>query len=134
MNEELKALIKKEGYVKMWIHEGLQCLALRHPIFGHWCGYVGIDKNHPLFGKEYNCGEMREIDVHGGITFAGKFDMIRLEKELWWIGFDCAHYDDYVPFVDCDLNFKDPSNYVTLDRVVEETNKLAKTLASWSKR
>lgn len=30
------------------------------------------------------------IDVHGGVTFAGK----DTARALWWFGFDCAHIDD----------------------------------------
>lgn len=29
---------------------GLRAYALRHPSFGHWCGYVEVPKDHPLFG------------------------------------------------------------------------------------
>jgi hypothetical protein len=33
--------------------EGLRCAMLRNS-FGIWCGYVGIDKDHPWFGLPYN--------------------------------------------------------------------------------
>src|SRR5262249_33432277 len=31
-------------------HVGLACLALRHPEYGNWCGYVGVSATHPLYG------------------------------------------------------------------------------------
>src|SRR4051812_35928793 len=34
--------------------EGLPCVMRRNPKFGTWCGYVGIPREHPLFGKSYN--------------------------------------------------------------------------------
>lgn len=33
--------------------EGYPCLLRRGPL-GSWCGYVGVPKDHPLFGKEYS--------------------------------------------------------------------------------
>ena len=32
------------------------------------------------------------FNVHGGITFTG--DEHPVECELWWLGFDCGHYND----------------------------------------
>lgn len=38
-----------------WTDEatGYSCLITRHPNMGHLCGYVGITKDHPLYGKDY---------------------------------------------------------------------------------
>lgn len=33
---------------------GYDCLAVRQPSSGHWCGYVGVPAGHPLFGRNYN--------------------------------------------------------------------------------
>lgn len=33
---------------------GLLCHIFRHPKLGHLCGYVGVDKTHPLYGKDYD--------------------------------------------------------------------------------
>jgi len=63
---------------------GLDCLALRNPWAGHWCGYVGVPEAHRFHGKGVgecaaveSCGErycghcaVAFFDVHGGITFA----------------------------------------------------------------
>lgn len=67
---------------------GLPCLALRG-LGGHWCGYVGVSKDHPWHGKDYDtcvrpenhedyegdgyhysCTLRGVIEIHGGITFA----------------------------------------------------------------
>jgi hypothetical protein len=104
---------------------GLPCLALRHPTFGNWCGYVGVPPEHPFHGRAYyacslpeKCeddGEYcehsieRELDPHGGVTFADS--CVEEDKEhgichvpdqgepddIWWFGFDCAHLDDASP-------------------------------------
>lgn len=34
------------------------------------------------------------IDVHGGISFSGRAEFSIKESNLWWFGFDCAHFDD----------------------------------------
>ena len=37
---------------------------------GHRCGYVGVPKGHPMFGRDYNkCIE--DIDCYGGLTYSG---------------------------------------------------------------
>ena len=60
---------------------------------GHRCGYVGVPKGHPMFGRDYNkCIE--DIDCHGGLTYSGFRD--DNSKEYWYFGFDCAHADDGV--------------------------------------
>lgn len=59
---------------------------------GHRCGYVGVSKDHPLFGKDYNDVG---VDVHGGLTFSsteiGKYPV---ESDLHWFGYDCIHLGD----------------------------------------
>ena len=69
----------------------------------HYCGYVGMPKMHPLYGKVNDFGGTSWIEedgierddmlyVHGGITFTGY-------KRPWgtqffFVGFDTAHYND----------------------------------------
>lgn len=42
----------KHKIEKKWRHNGLPCLALALDI-GHRCGYVGVNKKHPLYGIGY---------------------------------------------------------------------------------
>lgn len=88
----------------------LDCLVVRGPV-GAWCGYVGVSHDHPLYGVNYNDegGPERYLDVHGGLTFSGfctggEFenphvchDPLPGRKEVWWLGFDCAHAGDLSP-------------------------------------
>lgn len=95
-------------------------------------GYVGIPATHPLYEKHYTecmpdgiclpenepigkrnvitvlCGidldhpKIDEyFDVHGGITYTGK--MKDSTNNMWWIGFDCHHYEDNIE--KCDANY-----------------------------
>lgn len=72
---------------------GLACLAVRHPVHGHWCGYVGVPEGHPLFGKSYDDAE--RFDVHGGITFADTCQEDEQEQGICHIpqpdSFACIH-------------------------------------------
>ena len=109
---------------------GLTCVALRRPR-GHWCGYVGLPKTHPLHGKD----DPPELDVHGGISFT---DHLKdQDPDLWWIGFDCCHAWDFSPsdllyaarwggslFAVCET-----AQYRTLEYVKAECARLAKQLA-----
>ena len=42
-----------EPNFKKWNAYGYRCVIMRHPEIGHLCGYVGIPKNHPLYGVHY---------------------------------------------------------------------------------
>jgi hypothetical protein len=48
-------------------HTGLPCLIVRNPM-GALCGYVGVPKDHPAYGRHY---DQVDADVHGGLTFSG---------------------------------------------------------------
>lgn len=98
-------------------------------ILGHRFGYVGIPKEHPLYGEDYaghlnitvnefgnrKAGKRSIIslmsqayddtdkvrietyfDVHGSLTYSGGGENSKypIESDLWWFGFDCAHYGD----------------------------------------
>lgn len=83
---------------------------------GALCGYVRVPRKHPLwkviqarrfdfmyptiskkkttFRRGYRHPAIERLDVHGGVTFAGRPN--RTCRGVW-IGFDCAHCDDFVP-------------------------------------
>lgn len=95
------------------------CLALRN-LIGNWCGYVGVPKDHPFYGKNYDECSLKDspceedycdhcsgsiLNVHGGITFnsfcneGNPIEGICHQdpEKVWWIGFDTAHCDDLSP-------------------------------------
>ena len=91
---------KTEPNEQTWINRktGLHCHITRHSGMGHLCGYVGVPRDHPLFGRTYwDLYEVNaDIRVHGGITFASSID--KLGEDIWWFGFDCGHADDITPY------------------------------------
>lgn len=89
---------------------GLTCLAKRSGTSGSWCGYVGVHAGHLLHGQGYSDGA-QNLEVHGGLTYSGgcQEDERPIEQrvchipapgepdDMWWFGFDCAHYMDFSP-------------------------------------
>ena len=55
----------------------------------HNCGYVAVPKDHPWHEDDYY--KHYNIEVHGGLTFAGTITDI---DESWLFGFDAAHLGD----------------------------------------
>jgi hypothetical protein len=63
-------------------------------VMGHRCGYVGVPASHKLHGIGYDNEPLYDIEVHGGLTYAGSDKKYPVESELHWFGFDCAHLYD----------------------------------------
>lgn len=92
---------------------GLPCLAVRGPLTGSWCGYVGVPEGHRLYGLDFS---RLDVDVHGGLTFAGgcvtedrEHGICHVPDEgepdhVWWLGFDCAHAFDVSPGLQAHLS------------------------------
>lgn len=98
---------QKEADKFQWPDEntGFPCLIVRAPLTGSLCGYVGVSKKHPDYGKYY---EDIDIDVHGGLTFAAGCAEDREhgichivgpgeDDAVWWFGFDTGHAFDLTP-------------------------------------
>lgn len=121
---------------------GLPCLIVRGP-WGFLCGYVGVSKGHPSFGKKYhNVDSKFDIDVHGGLTYSdhcqpgpeNKSICHKVESDeddnVWWLGFDCGHALDISPGIPEDMRvLQDPHReYRDLAYVEGEVKKLARQL------
>jgi len=88
-------------------HAGLKCLILRHSELGHLCGYVAVPRGHPCYGKDYDhipYDDLFPVEVHGGLTFSREGNGDTWPKGYWWLGFDCAHAWDLVPYMPFGLN------------------------------
>lgn len=89
-----------EGDRIEWRHKGVPCLMVRN-LSGVWCGYAAITKDHPAFGKGY---DDVNVNVHGGLSYASKcighichIPKLGEDGDVWWLGFDCAHFRDLQP-------------------------------------
>lgn len=82
--------------VKTGSHRGIQ-MAVILVREDHHNGYVGIDKNHPLYEIQYDQIDSTGdtfLECHGGLTYSGKDYWSLKPKDLWWFGFDTAHMGD----------------------------------------
>ncbi|HUU65476.1 MAG TPA: hypothetical protein VMW37_05160 [Dehalococcoidales bacterium] len=110
-------------------HAGLKCLILRHHELGHLCAYVGVPKGHPCYGQHYDYipyDDLFPIRVHGGLTFSKEGDGDTWPKGYWWLGFDCAHAWDLVPYMPVELG----GTYRTFQYVRREVETLADQVAT----
>lgn len=118
---------------------GFDCLLQRSPMSYAWCGYVGLPKGHPYYGKSYNEDGI-DVRVHGGLTYSEECrGAICHETDgediLHWLGFDCCHYNDLAPGLYCrkDVPFEFmrkilSGQYKDLDYAMAQTKSLAEQL------
>lgn len=121
-----------------FVHAGLSCFVQRNRM-GAWYGYVGVPKDHPFYGKDYDDVEPYP-DVHGGLTYADRCNehlchipQEGMPSDVWWLGFDTAHFMD-MDIVPGMLQFDEvrsllPGTYKDLAYVTVETQRLAEQLA-----
>jgi hypothetical protein len=123
-----------EGNRKHWVDSatGLDCLIVRNHL-GALCGYVAVPEAHPWFGANYT--ELDDVDVHGGLTYCGacagdvchdaqKGDAVAHEN-VWWLGFDTAHYYDFVPGMPAFTQVNKAATYKNIAYMEAECTKLA---------
>lgn len=129
-----------------WVDEvtDLDCMVHRGPA-GALCGYVGVPKDHPWFGKDYEQVEPYP-EVHGSLTFANRCVETKTDDghgichvpqpgrsdEVWWLGFDCAHLYDIAPRHDFKYGgpIESQASYKDMRYVVGEVEQLAKQAAA----
>lgn len=111
----------QEDFNAVQILSELPAVAIRAWV-GHWCGYVGVSKSHPLYLAD-DCADYERLpSVHGGITFTSHCSLrdncVGLPNaNLWWIGFDCGHYGDMSPYMSPPIS---QGTYRDIDYVVSE--------------
>lgn len=70
-------------------------------LYGYGCGYVGVPEGHPWHGMEYD--DLRDVDVHGGLTWSENYIRGDEEAGWWWVGFDTSHVGDDP--INCDEDY-----------------------------
>jgi len=116
-----------------WRHaSGLPCWIVRN-CMGSLCGYVGVPPEHPFYMR---APDDCNVEVHGGLNYCGHMTELGKERDIWWLGFDCAHCSDLMPltrgfasvlpiFLRADLG----QTYRTLAYVRTEVERLALQVA-----
>lgn len=123
---------------------GYDCL-IRRSAVGFLCGYVGVPRTHPAYGKHYDDESLCGVEVHGGLTYSEECDGEPLtgichpagseENDVHWFGFDCGHCWDITPFHSGHTNYAElvnhyqssevPMSYKDIGYVKNEVIKLA---------
>ena len=85
---------------KIEILDSGYCLGLLYYILSlgaYPCAYVKIPQEHEFYKKDY---ESIDIDVHGGLTYSRDYLWVNENQRVegWFIGWDYAHYGDYLGF------------------------------------
>jgi len=91
-NIEGRLIMNKNKIEKQFNYKGFDCVIVGTTM-GHRCGYIAVSEpSEQMLEDAYDL----DFDVHGGITYGGssKEYPIPSETERFWLGFDCAHYND----------------------------------------
>lgn len=86
--------MKYEKDRKLEVLQDKKCKGYRYIILSlgtHPTAYIEIPKGHHLCG--WDCDDI-DIDVHGGLTYA-RHELMGIDSENWYIGWDYAHAGDY---------------------------------------
>lgn len=94
--DEVLDIIQHEPNYETFEYKGFKVVIKRMMYLGGQLnGYVRIPKAHKFYGKSYSDDVVEDIECHGGLTFSGDLE----DDGDWYIGFDTAHYQDYMPFM-----------------------------------
>lgn len=104
----------------------------KHDVMGHLCGYLGVPLAHPWAKYQTNDWDI-PANVHGGITFSavstkdkphldydGQPYPSDIPMDIFWVGFDCAHWGDWTKY-----SFDSKDHKWTRDEVFSELTQLA---------
>lgn len=115
---------------------GYHCFIKRHLELKHLCGYVALNKEHKLYGKDKEDSCFDKINVHKGLSYSGELGFWSTSnnyKKLYYVlGFDCGHAGDLVPYLYNSNPFIGGS-YKDIEYVTNECKNLAKQLKELDK-
>ena len=116
-------------------YKDMVCVVTDNDLFGHFCGYVGVPHDHPLYGEGYDDVD-QDVTVHGGLTYSNsEIPGVVIGTNYWYFGFDCAHNGDICCMSGSfgDINCSSKINVWTIQKVLEECKHLADQLAECRK-
>lgn len=109
-------------------YRGYSCKVKRNPTLGFLCGYVVIPKNNKFYNVRFTNSICDDLRVWGGVTYGeqGKDGLYRL-------GFDCAHFNDVVPYLDNVVTSHPEQTYKDVDFVKSELHELVDQIIACNK-
>jgi len=140
-------MMRSSKIEKQFNYKGFECVVLGVSA-GHRCGYISVSEpSEYMLEDAYSL----DFDVHGGITYGSSSNEypIQSDEEIFWLGFDCAHYmdakdmnllkelaspDQYDYALEMELKFPMRDQVVrTTDYVEEQLKSLADQIIEYSK-
>ena len=86
----------------------------------HPTAYIAIPKGHKLYGQDYDdIYDICDIDVHGGLTYSSH-NLLGIDSEDWFIGWDYAHCYDYSGYYDKNDFLNENTKKWTTEEIIEE--------------
>ncbi|MGK7957754.1 MAG: hypothetical protein AB4063_21260 [Crocosphaera sp.] len=143
-NSWSKGKWSSEHDVYIWVdfETDYDCLIVRLRL-GYLSGYVGINNQHPLYGKSASDEIVAALKIHGNSIFSEKQIMDRGEDYLqsiplvskeraeptWWIGMACCHKLDLIPYLfSMSGTIKEGESYKDIEYVTREVTALSRQL------
>lgn len=86
--------------------------------FTHPCAYIGLPEDHPYYNVDY---DDIPIDCHGGLTYGSNNHNVvtELRDNGYFIGWDYAHYGDYMSPLDSASPFFNNKKWTTREIIDE---------------
>lgn len=136
----------KEPDFCQWQAYGSHCIVIRDMKLGSLRGFVACIETHKAYKKSFDELSQfewyRNLEVHGMATFVGKLPPKYnwLNKDNWWIGFECNHGEDYLPLTKLDrtdpmfAGINSQQTYKDFHFVRKQVSSLAKQLLKANKK
>lgn len=109
-----RAIVEKD-----FEYRGYKCSVILQ-LMGHRCGYVALKPNDKYFKIDYT---LIPIYCHGGLTYGEDHLYEHTDPDVYWIGWDYAHYrDGKVSISEMKEAFKDDAVSLNCIKESEESN------------
>ena len=90
----------------------------------HPTAYVKLSKNDKFYGYDYD-SISEFVDVHGGFTYSkDTLSVAPNESDVWFIGWDYAHFGDFFYDAFPDSSDEKYSTFKILEDVINVVNQL----------
>ena len=112
---------RKQEILDSGNYRNLQYIIVSHGT--HPCCYVALPKWHKFYNQPYERIDSYVSGIHGGLTY-GSFGLKGIfdNESYWVIGWDYAHYGDYLGYYDLLVDRSEVEKYkkwTTLELIAE---------------
>lgn len=99
----------------------------------HPCAYIALPKTHKYYNQYKKLYMNSIVKVHGNITYArGELQVEKNRQKNHWLGWDYAHYGDYVGSIS-NITSPDVNKKWTTAEILKEVQFVVKQLQKLNK-